>query len=65
VRGLRTESRRNKEIFIDLFGLLDGKPKPETEIARKNKLTRERIRQIKARILGKLEKNPKMRQFKP
>lgn len=47
-------SRREKDILDMRFGLADGKPHTLAEVAKKFKLSRERVRQIEERALEKL-----------
>jgi RNA polymerase primary sigma factor len=51
---LHTLSKREEEVIELRFGLLDGHPRTLEEVGREFGLTRERIRQIEAKILSKL-----------
>ncbi len=51
---LRSLSPREREVIEMRFGLKDGTPRTLDEVARSYGITRERIRQIEARSLGKL-----------
>jgi RNA polymerase primary sigma factor len=56
---LKSLAPREREVIEMRFGLLDGHPKTLDEVARRFKITRERIRQIEARGLSKLRQQPR------
>ncbi len=47
---------REKEVLDMRFGLVDGKPHTLAEVAKKIRVSRERIRQIEEKALRKLRK---------
>lgn len=57
---LRSLAPREREVIELRFGLRDGTPKTLDEVARQYGITRERIRQIEARGLGKLRQPTRM-----
>ncbi|MEK7172420.1 MAG: sigma factor-like helix-turn-helix DNA-binding protein [Patescibacteria group bacterium] len=51
--------KRDKQIFIDLYGLEDGIVKTLEEVGGKNNLSVERIRQIEEKISNQLKNSPR------
>ena len=63
---LSTLTPREKDVLIQRFGLLDGRPKTLEEVGKEFNVTRERIRQIEAKALRKLRhpsRSKKLRDF--
>ena len=58
---LKTLSEREQEIIIYHFGLFGHKPTPFTELSLKYGLSRERVRQLAAKILDKLRTPDKLK----
>ena len=52
---LQSLSPREREVIALRFGLKTGNPLTLDEVAREYKITRERVRQIEARAMGKLQ----------
>ena len=61
---LETLSPREKRVLIMRFGLEDGKSKTLEEVGREFKVTRERIRQIEAKVIRKLKHPTRARKLK-
>jgi RNA polymerase sigma factor (sigma-70 family) len=54
-KALNTLTIREKGVIVERFGLNTGRPMMLEEIARKNNVTKERIRQIEKRAIGRLK----------
>ncbi len=50
-RGYKSMSQREQAVICYLFGVEDGKPKTYEEVCEKFGITKERIRQITAKLL--------------
>jgi RNA polymerase primary sigma factor len=61
---LNTLTNREKRIIQLRFGLQDGNPRTLEEVGREFKVTRERIRQIEFKTLGKLRSSKNSRKLK-
>ena len=62
---LKTLSRREEKVLKMRFGLEDGEPHTLAEVGRAIGLTRERIRQIEAEVVGKLRSAPETQRLRP
>lgn len=60
---LGTLNERQKKVMELRFGLTDGHPKTLEEIGRRLNITRERIRQIEAKALRKIQHPARARQL--
>lgn len=61
-QALEILDARQRKVLKLRFGFEDGRPHTLEEIGREFKVTRERIRQIEAKALRKLGRNPQIRQ---
>ncbi len=61
---LNTLSNRERRIIQLRFGLQDGHPRTLEEVGREFQVTRERIRQIEFKTLGKLRNSNKSKTLK-
>ena len=61
---LATLTDRERKVLIQRFGLADGKPKTLEEVGMEFKVTRERIRQIEAKALRKMQHPTRSKQLK-
>ena len=62
---LKTLTRREEKVLKMRFGLEDGEPHTLAEVGRAIGLTRERIRQIEAEVVGKLRSAPETQRLRP
>lgn len=61
---LSTLTDRERQVLIQRFGLMDGKPKTLEEVGIQFNVTRERIRQIEAKALRKMRHPTRSKQLK-
>ncbi len=61
---LTTLTERERNVLIQRFGLLDGKPKTLEEVGLAFNVTRERIRQIEAKALRKMRHPTRSKQLR-
>jgi RNA polymerase primary sigma factor len=62
---LKTLTRREEKVLKMRVGLEDGEPHTLAEVGRAIGLTRERIRQIEAEVVGKLRSAPETQRLRP
>ena len=62
---LKTLTRREEKVLKMRFGLENGEPHTLEEVGRAIGLTRERVRQIEAEVVGKLRAAPETQRLRP